>query len=376
MLRQTRFQIWLVFILVAIVLAGHPTPSSAAPPHLGERILKQGMTGPDVSELQTLLGTLGFRPGPVDAYFGPQTTAAAKAFQKQARLPVDGVVGPATVEALRRSGKPSQGQFVPAGSGAPNKVHVVAVGETLTSIALSYGFDLAALLSANSIADPDRIYAGQVLRLPGNDANLAVFPPAGGSSAAKEATGQAAAPAPRGRIALTFDDGPDPELTLQVLDILSRAGARATFFVIGNRAEQYPDLIRRMVREGHEIANHSYSHRDLRSLGDREASLEIGKTALVVERITGRRTVFLRPPFGNWDSHLERLARGLGQKTVFWDNVIARSDRTQLVQGARDRQVIMLHDTRAAVVEMLPALLDELRQAGYQLVTLSELDRV
>ena len=115
------------------------------------------------------------------------------------------------------------------------------------------------------------------------------------------------------RVALTFDDGPDPQRTPAVLDLLARQGVRATFFVVGARAEAHPELVRRMATEGHVVGNHSYTHSwrfPLRSLG--RTMEELCRTGEVLHRITGRQPRLFRPPFGVTNPTIAQAVRRLG----------------------------------------------------------------
>jgi peptidoglycan/xylan/chitin deacetylase (PgdA/CDA1 family) len=115
---------------------------------------------------------------------------------------------------------------------------------------------------------------------------------------------------PRQReVALTFDDGPDPEYTPRVLDLLQREKVPAAFFVIGSRAEAYPELVRRTYAEGHDLGNHTYSHVNMLAAGALRTRLELNATQRLIETITHHRTLFFRPPYDT-DSRPETRARG------------------------------------------------------------------
>ena len=107
------------------------------------------------------------------------------------------------------------------------------------------------------------------------------------------------------KIAITFDDGPHPYYTEQLLDGLQERGVKATFFVTGMHAEQYPELICRMSEEGHLIGNHTYSHMQLRSGNREEFRKELIKTNEVISGITGEEVLYVRPPYGSWDKSFE-----------------------------------------------------------------------
>jgi peptidoglycan/xylan/chitin deacetylase (PgdA/CDA1 family)/spore germination protein YaaH len=191
-------------------------------------------------------------------------------------------------------------------------------------------------------------------------------------------------------VSITFDDGPDPRWTPQILDILKKHGVHATFFVVGQQAELYPGIVQRMVAEGHEIGNHSFTHPNLAEQPERIIELQLNATQRLLEALTGRSTILFRPPF-NADSRPSKLeelkpikvAQSLGYLTVL-ENIDPRDwmrpDANELlrrVKAARaDGKVILLHDgggDRRTTVEALPALIDYLKERGDRIVTIGEL---
>ena len=206
-----------------------------------------------------------------------------------------------------------------------------------------------------------------------------------------------------GLVALTFDDGPDEKWTPRILDILRDEGVRATFFIIGENRQAHPDLVRRIVQEGHDIGNHTYTHPNLGETPRRLTELELTATERLIEALTGHATLLFRPPyFGDAEpttpDEIEPIAvaQRLGYITVGLrvdpeDWKLTDDDgrrRTaddivrQTMQGVsstdpeRRGQVVLLHDgggNRAATVQALPAIIHELRARGYRFVTVSEL---
>lgn len=206
-----------------------------------------------------------------------------------------------------------------------------------------------------------------------------------------------------GLVALTFDDGPDEKWTPRILDILRDEGVRATFFIIGENGQAHPDLVRRIVQEGHDIGNHTYTHPNLGETPRRLTELELTATERLIEALTGHATLLFRPPyFGDAEpttpDEIEPIAvaQRLGYITVGLrvdpeDWKLTDDDgrrRTaddivrQTMQGVsstdpeRRGQVVLLHDgggNRAATVQALPAIIHELRARGYRFVTVSEL---
>ncbi|HMG05627.1 MAG TPA: glycosyltransferase [Chthoniobacterales bacterium] len=192
------------------------------------------------------------------------------------------------------------------------------------------------------------------------------------------------------QVALTFDDGPDPEWTPQILDILKAAGVKAAFFLVGANAEQYPGLVRRIVAEGHEIGNHTYYHPNLAECWPEHIRLELNATQLLLETITGRATTLFRPPYAADTSPSKvseltplNLAQELGYLVVLenidpqdWAQPGADIIVQRVKQQRRDGSIILLHDAggdREQTVEALPRILDYLKTRGDSIVSLSTL---
>lgn len=180
-------------------------------------------------------------------------------------------------------------------------------------------------------------------------------------------------------IALTFDDGPKKDAG-RILDILKAKGVRATFFVVGKQADAFPDLVRRMASDGHEIGNHTYNHKDLEYLSERDVTQEIFKTVASVRSLTGREPHFLRPPGCHEGKTLPVVMRKFGFTTVFWSSNCARYEGTTrkkvfdyAVSSAKPGGVILLHNLELVTVQALPDIIDALKNKGYRFVTLSEL---
>lgn len=200
--------------------------------------------------------------------------------------------------------------------------------------------------------------------------------------------GRTAAVKPR-TIALTFDDGPDPRWTPQVLDVLRRNDVRATFFTVGAQVAAHPDLARRIVEEGHQIGVHTFTHTDLGAASPWRRSLELRESQLVIAGATGVTTPLLRPPYSStnaalndsaWDSVVqagteEYLTVLSTQDSEDWrrpgvDRIVANS----LPEGT-DGQILLLHDAggdRSQTVAALERLVPRLKAAGFRLTTVTE----
>ena len=192
------------------------------------------------------------------------------------------------------------------------------------------------------------------------------------------------------QVALTFDDGPDPEWTPEVLDILKAANVKAAFFLVGANAEKYPGLVRRIVAEGHEIGNHTYYHPNLALCWPEHIRLELNATQLLLETITGRSTTLFRPPYAADTSPSKiseltplQIAQDLGYLVVLenidpqdWAQPGADIILQRIKQQRHDGSIILLHDAggnREQTVEALPSILDYLRTRGDSIVPLSTL---
>lgn len=179
------------------------------------------------------------------------------------------------------------------------------------------------------------------------------------------------------KIAITFDDGPHPYYTAQLLDGLKERGVHATFFVMGKQAEAYPELVRRMQEEGHLIGNHTYSHMQL-SQSNRERYIEeLVQTNEVIKEITGEEPQYVRPPYGSWDKSIEAE---LMMFPVLWtvDPMDWCSDNVScIVRGvtakAGENDIILMHDQYKSTVTAALEIIDELTEAGYQFVTVEEI---
>lgn len=177
-------------------------------------------------------------------------------------------------------------------------------------------------------------------------------------------------------IAITFDDGPG-EYTDKLLNALEKNHSKATFFVLGNRANAYKKQLKREAQLGMEIGSHTYSHQNLKTLSKKKIKSEIFKTRDAVKKVTGSAPTLLRPPYGNYNSTVSKNA---GVPMIYWSvdtedwkhrnaNYISK----YIVSHAGDGEIVLLHDIHPTSVDGFIKALPKLRKKGYELVTVSEL---
>lgn len=187
-------------------------------------------------------------------------------------------------------------------------------------------------------------------------------------------------------IALTFDDGPDERFTPQVLDVLKAHGVKATFFLLGKKAEAHPAIVKRIIQEGHVIGNHSYRHPLFTKITVTQFAEEVEQTEEVLNRLTGYRPKLLRPPYGEIDEEQLQWAHSHGYMIVNWnvDSLDWKNLGEQQVSGnilghTKAGAIVLQHSAGgnsqdlSGTVKALPAVIARLREQGYGLVTVPEL---
>lgn len=296
-----------------------------------------GTTGERVVRLEERLLDLGYRPGPADGEYDARTVAAVTAFQRCQGLALDGVVGPATQAALDEPA-PCDPEASPAPSAESS--------------------------ATDSAPDPSS------------------------SSAPDSATDPAQSPsADRGRrrsagpiVYLTFDDGPHPTYTPQILDVLARNSARGTFFEIGESVHAFPALTRRVVAAGHLVGNHTWHHADLSKASHASFLSEVSSTTTALKKAGVPAVRCLRPPYGARNHDVDRWTRELGLIEELWtvDPQDWRRPGTSsivrnVLDNARDGSIVLMHDgggNREQSVAALKQILPALKARGYRFATL------
>ncbi|TXK72417.1 polysaccharide deacetylase family protein [Paenibacillus sp. N3.4] len=184
-------------------------------------------------------------------------------------------------------------------------------------------------------------------------------------------------------IALTFDDGPHPEYTAQILELLKQYDAKATFFVVGNKVKLYPDVLNRTLQEGHELANHTYSHAYLGR--NTNMKKEINKAEEIIFATTGHHSHLFRPPGGIFNEHLVSIVKQEGYKMIMWSWQLDTRDWDtpgvnkivkRVLENSNNGNIVLFHDYIEGPTQTIAALkiiLPELKNRGYKFVTISEL---
>lgn len=184
------------------------------------------------------------------------------------------------------------------------------------------------------------------------------------------------------KAAITFDDGPHPKYTETLVKILKDNGVRATFFVVGSKAQEYPQLVRMIADNGNEVDGHTFTHGNMVHMSVREIKNELLQSSALLENILGRKVSYFRPPGGQFNLKVIKTAEQLNLRMVLWTvfpkdheesnpSIIVHRVMSQITDGG----VILLHSGREPTYAALPVIIKLLRDKGYRFVTISELQR-
>lgn len=179
------------------------------------------------------------------------------------------------------------------------------------------------------------------------------------------------------KVAITFDDGPNPDYTELLLDGLRERGVKATFFLLGAEAEKYPEIVKEIDADGHLIGVHSYEHVNLANLSDAAAIEQVNKTNRILYELTGHYSEYIRPPYGCFKSNLDYETNMI---EILWDvdpldwktsnsDVIAK----RVCDAVQENDIILLHDASESSVNAAFKIIDQLTGEGYSFVTVEEL---
>jgi peptidoglycan/xylan/chitin deacetylase (PgdA/CDA1 family) len=183
---------------------------------------------------------------------------------------------------------------------------------------------------------------------------------------------------------MTFDDGPSATLTPKLLDLLAAHHIKATFFVIGENVAEHPEIVERAAREGHEIANHSWSHPNFGKMSDESVRSQLSRTDDAIRNATGTRPTLMRPPYGSITPRQKRWIHDeFGYQIILWDvdpydwkrpgpSVV----RNRILKETRPGSIVLSHDIHPGTIEAMPSTFDQLQAKGFEFVTVSELIRM
>lgn len=175
-------------------------------------------------------------------------------------------------------------------------------------------------------------------------------------------------------LALTFDDGPSFKYSGKVLDILKRENVKATYFIVGQKAEEYPEILKQISDQGNELGNHTYYHSRITTLSDSAVLSEIRDTSLMIKKITGKTVKYFRPPFGSFTHSERKMIEASGYRFVLWtvnaddfyhvgwgmltSNAIAK----RVLRNVRGGDIILAHDDSQQLVDALPVIIEKLKK--------------
>lgn len=183
------------------------------------------------------------------------------------------------------------------------------------------------------------------------------------------------------QVALTFDDGPHATLTPRLLDILKERNVKATFFLVGTNVEAYPDIVKRIVTEGHEVASHSLTHPNLGKMPEGSVTEQLEKTHRAIKAACGVDVVSFRPPYGSFTlTQRAWAASRFGYRTILWDVDPldwkvrdAAKVEAEILRGTTPGSIVLMHDIHKSTVDAVPAVIKGLSEKGMEFVTVSAL---
>lgn len=178
------------------------------------------------------------------------------------------------------------------------------------------------------------------------------------------------------KIALTFDDGPHPVYTEEMLEVLEEAQVPATFFLLGQNIEGNEDVVKDIAENGHLIGNHTFHHVQITGLPKEQAYEEIDQTSRLIEKLTGKSTEYVRPPFGTWneglESNLDLIPVMWTIDTLDWTTKNVDTIVNHVVKNAGENDIILMHDSYKSTVQAVERIISLLKAEGFEFVTVDE----
>ena len=290
------------------------------------------------------------------------------------------LVAIAEANTLSNMNRVNIGQILIIPSNTDSKYNVKP-GDTLFTISQNLGVSMTTLAEENDLVNLNRLYVGQALVIPSKPIQSTT--PLGYHPLAQKYpdTFFTKGANSNRNISLTFDDGPDEIYTAQILDILKKYHVRATFYLLGSKVGKNSELVKRMVQEGHIIANHTFTHPDMRKITSDQVVKEMIDTQNVIEKVSGLRTAIMRPPYGFANDAVIEQLKGLDYKAIHWtidpkdwestitvDQILIRT--LPYING--DDAIVLMHDSsgdRSSTVKALPELIETLQKNGFVFVT-------
>lgn len=204
----------------------------------------------------------------------------------------------------------------------------------------------------------------------------AVTNPAEDSKTAEKGEKACLAVSEKKKIALTFDDGPHPVYTQEMLRILEKHQIPATFFLLGEQAEKYKDLVKEIADKDHLIGNHTYHHVQITTLPAKQAYKEINETSELIKEVTGQGTEYVRPPFGTWNEGLESEMNLIPVMwtidTLDWTTGNVDWIVNRVVKNAKENDIILMHDSYKSTVQAVDRIIPLLEADGFEFVTVDQ----
>lgn len=185
-------------------------------------------------------------------------------------------------------------------------------------------------------------------------------------------------------LAITFDDGPHPRITKEILKTLDEYDIKATFFMLGKNVENYPKVVEQVYKEGHEIGNHTYSHIDVKACSESKIKDEIQKTQALLESITNTKHNLFRPPFGYHNKKILKIVKENDCRIVLWSDVDSKDWSNpgvnhivkEIMNKVKNGDILLFHDYvegKSDTAEALKIIIPKLKEKGYEFVTVSKL---
>jgi len=268
------------------------------------------------------------------------------------------------------------------------RTYKVKAGDTLHEISQKYAISIEQIINANNNVNQNNLTVGQTLIIPYPKYSKPIYSGPNFKKLFPE-TFYLNGIVRGNKIALTFDDGPDNKYTPQILDVLESFNVPATFFIIGDRVNNNPDVVKRMVRDGHTIANHTWSHANLTKINEERFVKEVSETETILAKTTGLNTALLRPPYGAASIEVMNRLKNMNYKVIHWSvdsldwiDMDFNKILINTLPAVRNNSILLFHSAGgknhdlSATVAVLPDVIKTLRMNDYTFVKLEDLLKI